>query len=221
MKSKRTDLNRTFARRVGRSLSQPKRHLLETELPKYLYSKEKLENTDYDSVSLEIGFGMGEHFIHQIQYNPNTLHVGVEVYLNGVVSALEKIKKTDCTNFMLWADDLDLILDKIPNKSIDIIHILFPDPWPKTRYLKKRLFNSLRLERFKLMLKNSGIISFASDIEHYFKSTHAILENDPQFKTKNHDFSEPHSGYTPTKYHEKALLMGNKIQFIQAIYQEN
>lgn len=212
--NKQQILNRTFARRVGKSLSELKQKLIDCELPKHLYTAKRLQDSKCERVFLEIGFGMGEHFANQVQSNPDSLYIGVEVYINGVANALKQIQT--CNNFMLWPDDLDLIIDKIPLNSLDGIYILFPDPWHKRRALKKRLFNQLRLDSFKTILKKDGFIAFASDIEDYVDSTYNLLNLDPDFVIQNTDLTIPHTGYIQTKYHSKGLKEGRDAQFIQA-----
>ncbi|KJV81744.1 protein-(glutamine-N5) methyltransferase, release factor-specific [Rickettsia hoogstraalii str. RCCE3] len=54
------NLTRSYARRIGKSLSGLQQNLLDNELPKYLFSKEKLID-EKRKIFLEIGFGMGEH----------------------------------------------------------------------------------------------------------------------------------------------------------------
>ena len=77
--------------------------------------------------------------------NPDNLYVGVEVYLNGVANFLKLATQKDNNNFFIWPNDLDMILQDIPDRSLDGIYILFPDPWHKRRYLKKRLLNPLTM----------------------------------------------------------------------------
>ncbi len=206
-------LNRTFARRIGKSLSPLNKSILATELPKHRYSPEKIIDTEYKKVFLEIGFGMGEHFVHQVQLNPDCLYIGAEVYLNGVANIFKQI---EATNFMIWPDDLDEILEKIPPGSIDGIYVLFPDPWHKRRHLKKRLFNQARLAGFKGALKEGGFIVFASDISDYFDDARKLLESDGSFSLERDDFTIPHEGYIQTKYHTKAIREWRVAQFIEA-----
>ena len=209
-------LNRTFARRIGKTLSDLNKNILATELPEFSYSSEKHKNTKFKKVFLEIGFGMGAHFINQLNLNPENLYIGVEVYLNGVANILKQTKNIGCDNFMIWPNDLDLILDQLPHNSLDGIYILFPDPWHKRRYLKKRLFNVERLDKFKKKLKSGGFIAFASDIEDYFDFAVSILQKDTEFVVENKNTAIPHEGYTKTKYHLKAENEGRDVQFLKA-----
>ncbi|KJV92795.1 protein-(glutamine-N5) methyltransferase, release factor-specific [Rickettsia bellii str. RML Mogi] len=209
-------LNRSYARRIGKSLSGIQQNLLDNELPKYLFSKEKLIGKNYNSckiksnytkfnlekskesvsrgaerikirehlrtykedvanfssstsIFLEIGFGMGEHFINQAKMNPDKLFIGVEVYLNGVANVLKLAEEQNITNFLLFPNNLDFILHDLPNNSLDRIYILFPDPWIKNRQKKKRILNKERLTILQTKLKNKGSLIFTSDIENYFE----------------------------------------------------
>ena len=59
-------LNRTFARRIGKRLSDQSKELLANVLPTYLFSNELVTFKSHQKKYLEIGFGMGEHLFNQI-----------------------------------------------------------------------------------------------------------------------------------------------------------
>ncbi len=216
---KHNNLNKTFARRIARSLTDINKRAIREVLPGCLFSKERLLTSTFDKQYLEIGFGMGEHFLSQIKHNPSSLYIGAEVFMNGVANVLKKIGSAN-ENFLIWPDDIDLILAQIPPSSLDGIYILFPDPWHKRRYLKKRLLNSERLANFKDKLKDGGFISFASDIEDYFLYVKQLFTENGNFTIQDKDYSLPHAGYVETKYHKKAIKGGRVAQFITAIYQK-
>lgn len=219
----RNKLNKTFARRIGKSLTTTDKYSLENILPKYLYSREKLIDCNKKRY-LEIGFGGGEHFIHQVQTNPHNFYIGAEVYLNGVAKLLTRIQEKspeDEPNFMIWPDDIDLILTDITQGSLDGVYILFPDPWHKRKYLPRRLLNKERLNKIKDRLTNGAFIFFATDIEDYFKLAYDLFSSDPQFRFKTENFSTTHDHYIQTKYHQKADLEGRKSQFVTVIYHDS
>jgi len=208
-------LNKTFARRIGKRLSDYNKELLEKVLPKYVFSNKNFSANSKEKKFLEIGFGMGEHLFHQTTLNPDNLYVGVEVYLNGVANFLKLAAQKDNNNFFIWPNDLDMILQDIPDRSLDGIYILFPDPWHKRRYLKKRLVNQDRLNIFKIKLKIDGFIVFASDIEDYFEDVKKLFLKDNQLIVNN-NFLIPHEGYIETKYHQKATKENRIARFLQA-----
>lgn len=217
-------LNRSFARRIGKGLSQSKQRILEEVLPNYLFNNKQHAISSANKVILEIGFGMGDHLVEQMKLNPAATFLGAEVYMNGVAQFLEFaidagiITPEDNTNnnLLLWPDDVDLLLDNIPDKSLDIIYILFPDPWPKRKQNKKRLVNAQRLSTFKSKLKTTGQLVFATDISDYFESTYELIDKDKELEFIDKDFSTPHEGYVITKYNKKALHEGRVAQFMRA-----
>ncbi len=208
-------LNRTFARRIGKRLSMQNKNLLENILPKYLFSNELLISSTKQKRYLEIGFGMGEHLFNQVILNPENLYIGAEVYLNGVANFLKLITERNYDNFLLWPNDLDMILKDLPDHSLDGIYILFPDPWHKRRYLKKRLVNKERLDSLKLKLKIGGFIAFASDIADYFENIKELFTQDNRLIV-NSNFDIPHENYVKTKYHQKAIRENRTTKFLQA-----
>ena len=202
-------LNRSFARRVGKSLSQTQRDLLEHKLPSFLLDINKFDFTKHKQVNLEIGLGMGEHFVNQLQQQSNSFFIGCEPYINGIANILKLTSEE--SNFALWPDDVDIILEQFPLNSIDKIYILFPDPWPKTKHLKRRLINPKRLAMIHKILKNTGELYFATDIYDYAKQV--INHIDGLFNlTKKCEFI-PHDGYLKTKFHQKAEAKGIKPKF--------
>ena len=211
------NLNKTFARRVARKLTDINQRALSEVLPGCLFSQERLLTSKFDKKYLEIGFGMGEHFIHQVTHNPSSLYIGAEVFINGVANVLKQLNHERDKSVLIWPDDIDLIIPQIPSASLDGIYILFPDPWHKRRYLKKRLLNSERLDSFKDKLKKEGFISFASDIEDYFLYVKQLFIESGTFTLEDKDFSLPHLSYIETKYHKKAIRGGRIPQFITAM----
>jgi release factor glutamine methyltransferase len=208
-------LNRSFSRRIGKSLSQLQKDLLEQNLPHHLFSVEKVESVSASKeIILEIGFGMGEHFVHQTALNPDKLFIGAEVYLNGVANVLKLAEKSSLPNFLIWPNDLDLIQKDLPDQILSGIYILFPDPWPKRRQKKKRIFNTERLTILKQKLKAGGFIIFASDIVDYFEQSLELISNDVNFAV---EIIPHHLNYLKTKYHQKAEKENRHAQFLQAI----
>ena len=215
-------LNRSFARRIGKTLSSTAQNILVNDLPKLKYQLRIVEQLPKNKKTyLEIGIGDGVHFTTQAELNPNSLFIGVEVYLNGVAKTILEAKRKAISNILLWPDDLDLIMQEMPPERLDGIYILFPNPWPKSKQQKKRLFNEIRFNILKSKLKPGAFINFASDIEGYFYNARNIILHDQDFKLLNNDYGIPHANYITTKYHQKAIMEGRIPQFLQVVYRSN
>lgn len=210
--------NRSFSRRIGKRLSQLQKTLLDYKLPKYLFSNLTLiEKSGSNPCILEIGIGMGEHFVHQASLNPDTIFIGAEVYLNGIANVLKLSEDLGVSNFLLWPNDIDMILENLPNNSLQGIYLLFPDPWTKRKQIKKRFFNEKRLNILTDKLRKEGFFIFASDIDDYFNSTKKLFIENGNFKLITNNFTQPHESYLITKYHKKANEENREAKFLQFI----
>ncbi len=209
-------LNQSFARRIGKSLSKTQKYSLETLLPKYLLDHDKLHNK---KINIEIGIGMGEHFVNQVKSNPETFFIGFEPYLNGIANTLSQLESNGLNNAALWPDDVDLALSKISDEAIETIYILFPDPWPKSKQKKRRIICKERALQFYAKLATNGVINFASDIEDYFQQAQEVFLN-LGFTKQIKDDLMPHQNYVQTKYHKKAILENRAPLFATFIKSE-
>ena len=163
---------RFYGRRKGRPLSPAMQSRLDKMLPKLIlpagsYTKESLAAsftaTTLTSLSLEIGFGGGEHLATLAKARPDTAFIGAEPYVNGVVSLLRHIEEQNLQNIRIWPDDVRLMLCNLPQASLSSVYVMFPDPWPKARHADRRIFNPAMLERLAFCLKPGGHLRFASD----------------------------------------------------------
>ena len=83
---------------------------------------------------LEIGFGNGENLIDCAKNDPYSNFSGIEVYPVGIGQCLINANKYSLKNLRLFCDDaVDVLNKQIANKSLDVINIFFPDPWPKKK----------------------------------------------------------------------------------------
>jgi release factor glutamine methyltransferase len=209
-------LNRSFSRRIGKHLSQLQMGLLEDKLPQCKVDKENPTNkAQYaQEIFLEIGFGMGEHIANQASLNREVHYIGCEPYMNGVANLLKIATQDKLNNISIWPDDVDIILNNIPSNSLRGVYILFPDPWPKARHLKRRIVNPIRLKIIQEKLQANGVIYFASDIYDYVDQVKELMK-EFGFKQINIDEFTPHAGYIQTKYHSKASKNIIKPRFLQ------
>lgn len=194
----------TFGRRVGKKLSLNNKIILSEMLPQFLISSEILQNIDQKKeIILEIGFGMGEHIIHQARAHPNILFIGADPYINGVASLLKQIIKYDLKNVMIWPDDVRLLLNFFPQEIFSKIFILFPDPWPKHRHHKRRLVNKNNIENLIPYLHcQTGYLIIATD---HFEYSEMIQAEILQISNLHLSSTKQPDIWVKTKYQIKAL----------------
>lgn len=123
---------------------------------------------DKQKVILEIGSGMGEATAQIAKANPQIGYVAVEMHSPGLAALLILINQMELENIKLIREDATYLLaNQIPDNSIDGIHLLFPDPWPKNRQHKRRIVQSEFIEMVGKKLKQGGFIHIATDWQPY------------------------------------------------------
>ena len=91
------------------------------------------------AVWLEIGFGSGEHLLWQAEHHKDLGLIGCEPFINGVASLLGAVDQRGLATIRIHDGDAREVLAWLPDGAISRIFMLFPDPWPKKRHLKRRL----------------------------------------------------------------------------------
>ena len=111
-------------------------------------------------VWLEVGFGGGEHLVHQAENNPDVGIIGAEPYVNGVAMLLGKLRKSSAENVRVHAGDARDLMDVLPAQSLSRAFLLYPDPWPKARHHRRRFVTQEHLEPLARVLKPGAIFAW-------------------------------------------------------------
>ncbi|MFP4044311.1 MAG: tRNA (guanine(46)-N(7))-methyltransferase TrmB [Rhodosalinus sp.] len=167
-------------------------------------------------VWLEVGFGGGEHIVHQAASNPEVGIIGAEPFVNGVAMALGKIRKAGVANVRIHAGDVRDLFDVLPVASIARAFVLYPDPWPKARHHRRRFVTPEHLEPLARVMAPGAILRVATDIPDYVRQT---LEEVPRhgfhwLAQGPQDWRRPWEDWLPTRYERKALREGRRPHYL-------
>lgn len=161
---------------------------------------------------IEIGFGMGDTTAEIAENLNKSNFIAIDVHSPGVGNLLNKIKEKELQNLKIIQHDAVEVLEKmIINKSLDAIHIFFPDPWHKKRHNKRRLIQKPFLELISKKLKKDGYIHIATDWEDYANWVIEIFNKNKMYKIKNSDFSKKPSYRPKTKYENRGINLGHQV----------
>ncbi|WP_136439597.1 tRNA (guanosine(46)-N7)-methyltransferase TrmB [Pacificoceanicola onchidii] len=165
---------------------------------------------------LEIGFGGGEHLVHQAQTYPDIGIIGCEPFMNGVAMLLGKIRKAGVTNLRVHPGDVRNLFDVLPEQSVEKAFLLYPDPWPKKRHHKRRFVTQEHLKPLARVMKPGAEFRVATDIPDYVRQT--LLE------VPKAGFEWPAEGpedwrvawddWLSTRYEQKALREGRTPHYM-------
>ena len=167
-------------------------------------------------VWLEVGFGGGEHLVHQAELNPGVGIIGAEPYINGVAMLLGKIRRAGVENLAVHPGDARDLMDVLPKASIAQAFLLYPDPWPKTRHHRRRFVTPEHLEPLAEVMQPGAILRVATDIPDYVRQT---LEELPKagfewLAERPSDWREPWEDWLSTRYEQKALREGRVPHYL-------
>lgn len=137
-------------------------------------------------IIIDVGFGIDNNIIsfamHHICYN----FIGIEVYLPGIINCIKKIKENKIKNLkLIYYDAFFVFKNMIPNDSIKLIQLYFPDPWPKIKHKKRRLLKVDFLKIIFLKLKNNGLLYIITDCLDYKND---IISNIKNININNNNF---------------------------------
>lgn len=237
---RRTSELRSFGRRRGRKLSPRQQSLLDELLPKValdlarpaaiplasalfpaLPAAAAAGPTTAPSIGevwLEIGFGGAEHLLWQARHNPGVGLIGCEPFEDGVVKALAGIDEHALRNLRLHPDDARPLLRWLPEASISRTCVLFPDPWPKKKHIKRRLVNENLLHELARVMPPGAELRIATDIADYVRTILIAIRAEGSFvwqAQRPADWRTRGPDWPPTRYEAKALREGRVPCFLR------
>ncbi|MBX3473907.1 MAG: tRNA (guanosine(46)-N7)-methyltransferase TrmB [Planctomycetes bacterium] len=135
-------------------------------------------------VELELGVGKGRFLIQNAEARPAVNFVGVEWAGRYFRMVAERAAKRGLANFRIARDDAaHLVRDNLPDACIDVLHIYFPDPWPKARHNKRRLIQAPFARQAARVVKPGGLVKLATDHEDYAVQMEQVFKADPDFES--------------------------------------
>lgn len=171
---------------------------------------------DARPVWLEIGFGGGEHLVHQAALHPEVGLIGAEPFVNGVAMALARIEAEGLGNVRIHAADARDLLDQLPAGGIARVFLLYPDPWPKTRHWDRRFMNPDNLAALARVMAPGAELRLATDIEDYARHAIRAAEIAGGFALQGEppDWARPWADWVTTRFEARARREGRGSQYL-------
>jgi tRNA (guanine-N7-)-methyltransferase len=212
--------DRLYGRARGYKLRARQQKLLDIALPRLAFAPDLASgplcafSPRPSKLWVEVGAGSGEHAAAQIAAHAEAGLIACEVFENGICSLLSRLvpEGGEATaslpgNLRLWADDARALLRLLPESSVDLLFLLFPDPWPKARHAKRRFVHPVLLPVVARVLKPGAEWRVASDDPTYQAWVNEVMGTQSLFDMLQHTRERP-PGWPPTRYETKALREG-------------
>jgi tRNA (guanine-N7-)-methyltransferase len=150
-------------------------------------------------LEIEIGYGRGDFLLDRARRHPETLFLGYETKTKATRLCLDRINRLGLDNIWLSDDDCRFNMPRVvPDGCVDIIHVLFPDPWWKSQHQVKRLFSPPFVALLATKLRSGGLLFFKSDVEAYGDMVRALIEQQTAFTPNDLALATRIGDYVPT-----------------------
>lgn len=210
---------RSFVRRQGR-LTKGQQLALDNYWP-VMGVEFQSEPVDFDAlfkqqgpVTLEIGFGMGASLVTMAENNPHNNYLGIEVHLPGVGACLSSAQEAGVDNLRVMCHDAVEVLEQmIPDNSLTMVQLFFPDPWHKARHNKRRIVQTEFAQLVKQKLKLGGVFHMATDWEPYGEHMLEVMSALEGYKnlSASNDFVPRPDSRPVTKFEQRGHRLGHGV----------
>lgn len=166
------------------------------------------------SLVLEIGFGMGASLVAMAQNNPHQNFLGIEVHAPGVGACLASAKEAGVTNLRVMCHDAVEVLQKmIPDNSLRMVQLFFPDPWHKARHNKRRIVQVPFAELVQRKLKLGGVFHMATDWEAYAQHMLEVMNSIDGYtnQSETQDYVPRPETRPLTKFEQRGQRLGHGV----------
>jgi len=165
--------------------------------------------------ALEIGFGMGQSLAELASHESQTGFIGIEVHRPGVGKLLALAEEAELANLKVYcADAVEVLRRCIPDASLDLAMLFFPDPWPKKRHHKRRLVQPAFVAELRSKLKPGGVFHLATDWENYAEQMLEVLSVAPGWRNLAGDggFAPRPASRPVTRFEARGERLGHQVR---------
>ena len=149
-------------------------------------------------VELEIGTGKAGFLLRRAQSHPDRNFFGIEWASKYLRFAVDRMQRWGVSNVRLVRMDAAYFIEALcPRGSLSALHVYHPDPWPKRRHHKRRLFQRPFVDAAVACLEPGARWAVQTDHADYFEHIRQVLHGHPELEEV--PFEDPESGAVPMR----------------------
>ncbi len=139
-------------------------------------------------LEIELGFGKGRYLVGRAAAQPGADFLGVEIASKYYRLVRDRARRRGLANLTLVrAEAVFLMATALPRAEARAVHVYHPDPWPKDRHHKRRLFDPETVDLVLGLLEPGGRLFFATDFLEYGDVVTELLESHPALDVETVD----------------------------------
>lgn len=161
-------------------------------------------------LELEIGPGRARFLLARAAEHPERDFLGAEVEAEYALIAQARADRVGLLNVRFVRLDGKGFVRRLPLGSLSALHVYFPDPWPKKRHHKRRLFDAAFAADAARALAPGALLRAASDHLDYWEVIREVLDAEPGLAGV--DEEEAGEWAAGTNYEAKFVRQGREIR---------
>jgi tRNA (guanine-N7-)-methyltransferase len=165
-------------------------------------------------VELEIGCGAGGFLLRQARAHPERNYFGIEWANKYCRYAADRMIRWGVTNVRLARTDArHFVIHRLSPGCLAGLHVYHPDPWPKKRHHKRRLFTPEFVNAAVRALQAGALWAIQTDHAEYFDVIRALTTVRPELEQIGFEAGEFDTlgDRAETNYEVKYLREGRDI----------
>ncbi len=133
-------------------------------------------------LEIELGCGDASFLVEYARRNPDRNFIGVERLLGRIQKLDRKGRRAGLANLRGVRIESSYFLQHLlPPRSADVLHIYFPDPWPKKKHRRHRLIGESFPALARAALDPGGVVHLRTDDADYFQQMTEVFAADKKF----------------------------------------
>jgi tRNA (guanine-N7-)-methyltransferase len=171
-------------------------------------------------ITVELACGKGDYTVALAAKYPDRNFIGIDIKGPRLHTGAKQAAGQGLTNVAFVRIKIENIIHFFAPGEIDEIWITFPDPFPKDSHEKHRLTHMRFLDKYKVVLKEGGIIQLKTDAIDLFRFTRTVIEDNKlnMLYYREDIYAQPldfHELETKTFYEKQFLAIGKSINYLR------
>lgn len=178
--------------------------------------KELFQNQN--PLNVEVGTGYGEFMVEYCQKHPGENFVGLDHRFKRSFGLAKQLSRLENKNFRYLRARGERIGYIFGESEVQNLFYFFPDPWPKKRHHKNRLFQRPFLDDAHRILAAGGVLYVKTDHDGYYEWMLEALQGEKRFeillqsRDLRKEFPEHFLSQFTTKFEKIFLSQGTLIK---------
>jgi tRNA (guanine-N7-)-methyltransferase len=197
----------------------PKHYNHNESLPIPDWKDPQLFGNDHD-ICVEFCSGNGLWIFEKALAYPHKNWIAVEKRFDRTRKIWAKIKNFSLKNLIVVCGEAESFIDHYVKEDVICeAYINFPDPWPKEKHAKHRIFKQPFLQRLSSVCKNGAKSTFVTDDENYSYQMIEQMNLTSKWRPTLLDpfYVEDWPEYGSSYFDELFRAKGKKIRYIQYV----